>query len=52
MPFLVQNIGWFVGAFLFLAGTVFLVAYTSGYLKAAVVFGSLFAYAAFLTWSG
>lgn len=50
-PFLMQNIGWFIGGFLFLAGTVFLVFYTSGFTKALVVFLALFAYALFLFWA-
>lgn len=50
-PFLMQNIGWFVGGFLFLAGTVFLVLYTSGFAKAFVVFLALFAYSIFLLWA-
>ncbi len=52
MPFLVQNIGWFIGGFLFLAGSVFLVTYTTGFAKAAIVFASLFGYAVFLIWAG
>ncbi|MCP4378293.1 MAG: hypothetical protein GY794_19225, partial [bacterium] len=52
VPFLVQNIGWFIGTFLFLAGSVFLVTYTTGFIKAAIVFASLFAYTLFLIWAG
>jgi hypothetical protein len=52
VPFLVQNVGWFIGGFLFLAGTVFLVAYTTGFAKAAIVCGSLYAYTVFLIWAG
>ncbi len=52
VPFLVQNVGWFIGGFLFLAGSVFLVAYTTGFTKAIIVFASLFAYTIFLSWAG
>jgi hypothetical protein len=52
MPFLVQNIGWFIGGFLFLAGSVFLVAYTTGFTKGLVVFAALFAYTVGLLWGG
>ena len=33
VPFLAQNIGWFIGVFCFIAGSMFLVSYTSGYTK-------------------
>jgi hypothetical protein len=52
VPFLAQNVGWFIGGFLFLAGSVFLVAYTTGFTKAIIVFASLFAYTIFLSWAG
>ncbi|WP_295393240.1 hypothetical protein [uncultured Thiodictyon sp.] len=51
-PFLVQNIGWFIGGFCFVAGALFLIANTSGFVNALVVFGSLFGSAAFLLWAG
>ncbi|MFM8333666.1 MAG: hypothetical protein ACKN9T_18460, partial [Candidatus Methylumidiphilus sp.] len=50
VPFLVQNIGWFVGGFCFVAGSVFLVAYTGGYAKAFTVFAVLVAYSVLLLW--
>jgi hypothetical protein len=52
LPFLVQNIGWFIGGFCFLAGSIFLVSYTSGFLKGLLVFATLFAYTGFLLWAG
>ena len=52
VPFLAQNIGWFIGGFCFLAGALFLIANTSGFVNALVVFGSLFGAAAFLLWAG
>ncbi len=51
-PFLVQNIGWFIGGFCFVAGTLFLVSYTSGFINALVIFASLLAYTGFLLWGG
>ena len=51
-PFLAQNIGWFVGGFCFIAGALFLIANTSGFVNALVVFISLFGAGAFLLWAG
>jgi len=51
-PFLAQNIGWFVGGFCFVAGALFLVANTSGFTNALVVWGSLIGATGFLIWSG
>lgn len=51
-PFLAQNIGWFIGGFCFVAGALFLVANTSGFLNALVVWGSLVGATAFLIWAG
>ncbi len=51
-PFLAQNIGWFVGGFCFVAGALFLIANTRGYVNALVVFASLFGATAFLLWAG
>ena len=52
LPFLVQNIGWFIGAFCFLAGSIFLVSYTSGFIKGFLVFATLFTYTLLLLWAG
>ncbi|HCK81781.1 MAG TPA: hypothetical protein PK880_08665 [Candidatus Competibacter sp.] len=51
-PFLAQNVGWFVGGFCFIAGALFLIANTSGFVNALVVFASLFGASAFLVWAG
>ncbi|MCB1771857.1 MAG: hypothetical protein KDJ31_19485, partial [Candidatus Competibacteraceae bacterium] len=51
-PFLVQNIGWFIGGFCFVAGALFLVANTTGFINALVVFASLLTTTAFLIWAG
>ncbi|MBK1718855.1 hypothetical protein CKO27_14610, partial [Thiocystis violacea] len=52
VPFLLQNIGWFVGAFCFVSGALFLIANTSGFVNALVVFASLVGATAFLLWAG
>ncbi|RUQ33010.1 MAG: hypothetical protein EKK68_04605 [Candidatus Competibacteraceae bacterium] len=51
-PFLMQNIGWFIGGFCFVAGALFLIANTSGFINALAVFGSLVSVTAFLLWAG
>lgn len=51
-PFLAQNVGWFIGGFCFIAGALFLIANTSGFLNALVVFSSLWVASAFLLWAG
>ena len=52
VPFLVQNIGWFIGGFCFVAGSIFLVAYTGGFAKAFTVFAVLLSYSLLLLWGG
>ncbi len=51
-PFLAQNIGWFVGGFCFIAGALFLIANTTGFVNALVVLASLLSSTAFLLWAG
>lgn len=51
-PFLVQNVGWFVGAFCFIAGTIFLISYTTGFANALAVLGSLAVYTSLMFWAG
>lgn len=51
-PFLAQNIGWFIGGFLSLAGSIFLVSSTAGYARAFVIYLVLTFYALFLLWGG
>jgi hypothetical protein len=51
-PFLAQNIGWFVGGFCFVAGALFLIANTTGFVNALVVFASLLGATVFLIWAG
>ncbi|MBK5966451.1 hypothetical protein CCR95_20830 [Thiocystis minor] len=52
LPFLAQNIGWFIGAFCFVSGALFLIANTSGFVNALTVFASLTGATAFLLWAG
>ncbi|PIE83583.1 MAG: hypothetical protein CSA09_01705 [Candidatus Contendobacter odensis] len=51
-PFLVQNIGWFIGGFCFITGALFLIVNTHGFVNALAVLGSLLAANAFLVWAG
>ena len=51
-PFLAQNIGWFIGGFCFVAGALFLIANTTGFVNALVVFASLLSATGFLIWAG
>ncbi len=51
-PFLAQNIGWFIGGFCFIAGALFLITNTSGFINALVVFASLSSATVFLIGAG
>lgn len=50
IPFLAQNIGWFVSAFLFIAGSIFLIIHTSGFLRSTIIAGILFSYTLLVIW--
>ena len=52
VPFLAQNIGWFIGGLCSVGGSVFLVSYTAGFTKALVVSGSLLAHCLLFMWGG
>ena len=52
VPFLVQNILWFICGLCFVAGSTFLISSTSGQTNALTVSGVLFAYSGFLLWIG
>lgn len=52
LPFLLQNIGWFIGAFCFVTGSIFLVAYTTGFSQSLIIFFSVLSYTLFLIWAG
>src|SRR5438309_870572 len=51
-PFLVQNIGWFIGGFCFVAGSIFLVTYTTGFAKTLTSFAVLSTYTLLLLGAG
>jgi hypothetical protein len=51
-PFLVQNIGWFIGVFCFIAGSAFLVHSTEGYTSNLIAFFSLFIFTLALLFGG
>src|SRR5262245_27525009 len=51
-PFLVQNIGWFIGGLCFVAGAIFLVTYTTGFAKTLTSFAVLSIYTLLLLWAG
>jgi hypothetical protein len=51
-PFLVQNIGWFIGGLCFVAGSILLVSYTTGFAKALAVAAVLLAYTVGILWAG
>jgi len=52
LPFLWQNIGWFIGGFCFVSGSTFLVTYTSGSIQALFVILTLLLYSGLLLWGG
>jgi hypothetical protein len=52
LPFMVQNIGWFIGGFCFVAGSIFLVSYTTGFAKSLTIFTVLLAYTFLVLWVG
>jgi hypothetical protein len=52
IPLMVQNIGWFIGGFCFVAGSVFLVSYTTGFAKSLTIFSVLFTYTVLVLWAG
>ncbi len=52
VPFLAQNIGWFVGVFCFIAGSIFLVQRTIGYTSNLIAFFSFFIFTIALLFGG
>ena len=52
LNFIWQNIGWFIGGFCFVSGSIFLVAYTTGFSNALAIFLILCFYAFTLFWGG
>jgi hypothetical protein len=52
VPFLAQNIGWFIGVFCFIAGSGFLVHYTKGYASNLIAFFAFFIFTLALLFGG
>lgn len=52
IPFLAQNIGWFIGVFCFIAGSIFLVAKTDGYTSNLIAFFSFLIFTLALLFGG
>ncbi|MCX7066756.1 MAG: hypothetical protein NTW85_03520 [Methylococcales bacterium] len=52
VPFLAQNIGWFIGVFCFIAGSMFLVHYSKGYASNLIAFFALFIFTLALLFGG
>lgn len=52
IPFLLQNIGWFIGILCFISGSIFFVSYTEGFSKSLTTFYTILSYTLLLTWSG
>jgi len=52
MQFIWQNIGWFIGGFCLVSGSIFFVAYTSGFYNALAIFIILSSYSFILFWGG
>lgn len=52
VPFLVQNIGWFIGVLCFISGTVFFISYTEGFTKSVTIFFTILSYTLLLAWGG
>ena len=52
IPFLLQNIGWFIGILCFISGSIFFVSYTEGLNKSVTIFYTILSYTLLLTWGG
>ena len=52
VPFLLQNIGWFIGVFSFISGSVFFISYTEGFTKTVTIFYTILSYTILLAWGG
>lgn len=52
VPFLLQNIGWFIGILCFISGSVFFVSYTEGFNKSLTIFYTVLSYTLLLAWAG
>ncbi len=52
VPFLLQNIGWFIGILCFISGSVFFISYTEGFSKSVTIFYTILSYTLLLAWAG
>ncbi|NOQ78956.1 MAG: hypothetical protein GQ546_06105, partial [Gammaproteobacteria bacterium] len=52
IPFLLQNIGWFIGILCFISGSIFFVSYTEGFSKSVTIFYTILSYTLLLAWAG
>lgn len=52
IPFLLQNIGWFIGILCFISGSIFLVSYTQGFSKNLTISYTILSYTLLLAWGG
>ncbi len=52
VPFLLQNIGWFIGILCFISGSVFFISYTEGFNKSLTIFYTVLTYTLLLAWGG
>ena len=52
VPFLLQNIGWFVGVLCFISGSIFFISYTEGFNKSVTIFYTVLSYTLLLAWGG
>ncbi len=52
IPFLLQNIGWFIGILCFMSGSIFFVSYTQGFSKSLTITYTILSYTLLLAWGG
>ncbi len=52
VPFLLQNIGWFIGVLCFISGSIFFISYTEGFNKSLTIFYTVLSYTLLLAWGG
>lgn len=52
VPFLLQNIGWFIGILCFISGSIFFISYTEGFNKSLTIFYTVLTYTLLLAWGG
>ncbi|MCP3852069.1 MAG: hypothetical protein GY694_17795 [Gammaproteobacteria bacterium] len=52
VPFLFQNIGWFIGILCFISGSIFFISYTEGFNKSITIFYTVLSYTLLLAFGG